>query len=166
MNRVMTGVLCVPMVLVGLAYTPAASAEVGVSVKSAKLVAPYVSSPTDAVVVVKLEQTSYENISLDVTLPRFVATQEREYGEGACPTSIVRVISELEVFECGYAQEGRNVVLRLAIKGTEATGKVKIRIKGAALTAPQRAGTYDLSLSSWAFDPVTTPVTVLSGPLK
>ena len=166
MNRVLAGVLCGPVALVVLGAAPSALADLGVSVKSAKLVAPYVSSPTDAVVVVKLEQTSYENISLDVTLPYFVATKEREYGEGACPTSIVRVISELEVFECGYAQEGRNVVLRLAIEGTETTGKVKIRIKRAALTAPQRAGTYDLSVSSWAFDPVTTPVTVLSGPLK
>jgi hypothetical protein len=165
-NRVLAGVLCGPVALVALGSAPSAFADVGVSVRSAKLVAPYVSSPTDAVVVVKLEQTSYENISLDVTLPDFVATKEREYGEGTCPTSIVRVISELEIFECGYAQEGRNVVLRLAIEGTETTGKVKIRIKSAALTAPQRAGTYDLSVSSWAFDPVTTPVTVLSGPLK
>lgn len=159
-------VALVPALAVSLVAAPPASAAVDVAVKSVKLTAPYAQAPTDAVIIAKVTQTSYKDISLDVELAGFRATKEHAYGKGECPTSIARVITSLAVTECGWSQEGDGATLRLALAGTVKSEQVKIRIKSGALTAPESAGVYGVFVSSWAFESMTETVTVLSGPLK
>ena len=173
MRRRARVLLTVPLVgvLVGvLAATtsPATAAVEVVKDPTAKLTAPYVNSPTDAVINVTLTQTSYANISLDVALAGFRAQRSFDYRKGECPTSVARVIlpAKVTVTECGWEQEGDNATLRIALKGTLTDGAVKVRIKSGALTAPAAAGVYGIFVSSWAFDEVSTTTQIASGPLK
>jgi hypothetical protein len=131
-----------------------------------RLGAPYAKAPTDVVVVTKLTQTSYKDISLNITLDGFAASRTFAYADGPCPTSVAVIDAPVTVMECGWGEEDGAAVLRLALKGTTSQAKVKVRIKSGAVTAPARAGTYGVTMSSWAFDSVTTPVSIASGPVK
>lgn len=149
-----------------IAFAPPAAAKVAIDVTSVRVSSPYAKSPTSATVVAKITQTSYADISLDVSLEGFRALKAFAYGKGACPSSVAKITGPLTVSECGWEQEGGSAVLRLALSGTTNSGKVKVKIASGALIAPAQAGTYDIALSSWAFDPATTQVSVASGPLK
>lgn len=166
MRRLLTAVTGTALMAGAIGFAPPASAMVAADVKAVRLSAPYAKAPTDVVVVAKLTQTSYENISLDIALHGFRAHQVFAYGEGECPASVAVVNAPLTVFECGWQEEGGIAKLRLALEGTMPSGKVKVRIKSAAVTAPAKAGNYRVTVSSWAFDKVITKVSIASGPLK
>ncbi|MGA0979681.1 MAG: hypothetical protein ACO3UX_07030, partial [Candidatus Nanopelagicales bacterium] len=104
--------------------------------------------------------------SLNIALDGFRAKRSFAYGDGSCPTSVAVVDAPLTVFECGWKYEDGAATLRLALEGTMPSGKVKVRIMAGALTAPAKAGTYDVSISSWAFATVAKQVSVTSGPVK
>ena len=76
------------------------------------------------------------------------------------------VDATVEVTQCGWGQEKGNATLRLALKGTVSADKVRVKIASGALTAPRKAGTYAVSVSSWAFETQAQDVTVASGPVK
>jgi hypothetical protein len=166
MRRLIPAITGVALIAMSVAVAPPASAKVAASVKAIRLSAPYAKAPTDIVVVAKLTQTSYENISLNIVLDGFRANRTFAYGERSCPTSVAVVDAPLTVFECGWNEEDGAATLRLALEGTMPSGKVKIRIASGAVTAPAKAGDYDVSMSSWAFSTVTTEVAITSGPLK
>jgi hypothetical protein len=166
MRPLFIALTCTALTATAIGFAAPASAEVAANVKAVRLSAPYANAPTDVVVVAKLTQTSYENISLDIALHGFRARQVFAYGEGACPASVAVVDAPLTVFECGWQEEGGIAKLRLALEGTMPAGKVKVRIKAGAVTAPAKAGTYRATVSSWAFDKVITKVAIASGPLK
>ena len=166
MRRLVIALTGTSLLATAIALAPPAAADVAAGVKAIRLSAPYAKAPTDVVVVAKLTQTSYENISLDITLDGFRASRTLAYGDQACPASIAVVDAPLTVFECGWKEEDGAATLRLALEGTMPSGKIKVRIKAAAVTAPAKAGDYDVTVSSWAFDPITNSVAISSGPVK
>ena len=165
-RRLLPALTGAALITTTIAFAPPASAKVAASVSSVRLTAPYAKAPTDVVVAVKLAQTSYKDISLNISLDGFVASRTFAYADGACPTSVAVVDAPLTVMECGWRQENGAAILRLALKGTMSSGKVKVRITSGAVTARAQAGTYDVTMSSWAFNSVTTKVSIASGPLK
>ncbi|TEX51039.1 MAG: hypothetical protein B7C55_07480 [Actinomycetales bacterium mxb001] len=167
--RRLVALLPVPLLAVAVTMAPPASAAVEVlGAPTASLSAPYAGASTDAVIKTRLTQTSYADISLDISLSGFRAERTFAYGKGACPSSVARVTlpAKVTVAECGWTQEGEDAVLRLALKGTMTKGNVKVRIMSGALTAPAVSGTYGIFLSSWAFDEAMTTTDISSGPLK
>lgn len=166
MLRVVPALTGAALIATTIAFAPPAAAKVEVGAPSVRLSAPYAKAPTDVVVAVKLTQTSYRDISVDIALDGFVASRTVAYADGACPASVAVIDTALTVMECGWGQEKGSAVLRLALKGTTSSGKVKVRLASGAVTAPAKAGTYDVTLSSWAFDPVTSQVSIASGPVK
>lgn len=166
MRRLLAAVTGTALIAAAIGFAAPASAEVAANVKAVRLSAPYAHAPTDVVVVARLTQTTYENISLDIALHGFRAHHVFAYGEGECPTSVAVVDAPLTVFECGWQEENGVAKLRLALEGTMPAGKVKVRIKSGAVTAPAKAGAYRVTMSSWAFDRVITKVAITSGPLK
>lgn len=166
MRRLLTAVTGTALMAAAVGFAAPASAMVAADVKAIRLSAPYAQAPTDVVVVAKLTQTSYENISLNIALHGFRARQAFAYGDGQCPTSVAVVDAPLTVFECGWQEENGVAKLRLALEGTMPSGKVTVRIKSGAVTAPARAGAYRVTMSSWAFDKVISKVAITSGPLK
>ncbi|MFZ9987810.1 MAG: hypothetical protein ACO3ID_02130 [Candidatus Nanopelagicales bacterium] len=166
MRRMLTAVTSTALMAAAIGFAAPASAMVAADVQAIRLSAPYAQAPTDVVVVAKLTQTSYENISLNIALHGFRAHQVFAYGDGQCPTSVAVVDAPVTVFECGWQEEGGIAKLRLALEGTMPSGKVKVRIKSDAVTAPARAGTYRVTMSSWAFDKVITKIAITSGPFK
>ena len=154
------------LVATTIAFAPPAAAKVTMGAPTVRLTAPYAKSPTEVVVVAKVTQTSYNDISLDIALEGFQAKQAFDYAKGACPTSVIVVDTPLTVLECGWQQEGTRATLRLALGGTLSSGTVKVRTKSRAVTAPVKAGMYPVSLSSWAFPTVKTQVSIASGPVK
>ena len=117
-------------------------------------------------IVAKVTQTSYADISFDVTLEGFRAGRSVPYADGPCPASIAVVDADVKVTQCGWEQEDGSATLRLALSGTLPSGKIKVKISSGALTAPSKAGTYAVSVSSWAFDTQSADVTVSSRPVK
>ena len=166
MRRVTPGLAIAGALALGIALAPPASASVSAKLTSVRLTAPYAKAPTGAVIVAKVTQTSYEDISFDVTLDGFRASRSVPYADGPCPASVAVIDASVEVTKCGWEQEDGSATLRLALSGTLASGKIKVKIASGALTAPSKAGTYAVSVSSWAFDTQTADVTVSSGPVK
>jgi hypothetical protein len=166
MRHLLTTAAVASLAAATLAFAPPAAAKVALDMSSVRLSAPYAKSPTSVTVVAKITQTSYADISLNVSLEGFRALKAFAYGKGACPRSVAQIDGPLTVRECGWEQEDGSAVLRLALGGTTASGKVKVTIASGALVAPSRAGEYSVSLSSWAFDTVKTRVSIASGPVK
>lgn len=166
MRRITPGLAIAGALALGIALAPPASASVSAKLTSVRLTAPYAKAPTGAVIVAKVTQTSYEDISFDVTLDGFRASRSVPYADGPCPASVAVIDASVEVTKCGWEQEDGSATLRLALSGTLASGKIKVKIASGALTAPSKAGTYAVSVSSWAFDTQTADVTVSSGPVK
>jgi hypothetical protein len=166
MRRLTTGLAIAGALALGIALAPPASASVSAKLTSVRLGAPYAKAPTTAVIVAKVTQTSYADISFDVTLEGFRASRSMPYADGPCPASVAVVDANVTVTKCGWEQEDGSATLRLALSGTLTSGKVKVKIASGALTAPSKAGTYAVSVSSWAFDTQTADVTVSSGPVK
>lgn len=166
MRRITPGLAIAGVLALGIALAPPASASVSAKLTSVRLTAPYAKAPTGAVIVAKVTQTSYEDISFDVTLDGFRASRSVPYADGPCPASVAVIDASVEVTKCGWEQEDGSATLRLALSGTLASGKIKVKIASGALTAPSKAGTYAVSVSSWAFDTQTADVTVSSGPVK
>lgn len=165
--RRMTPALAIAGALaLGVALAPPASASVSAKLTSVRLSAPYAKAPTGAVIVAKVTQTSYKDISFDVTLEGFRAGRSVPYADGACPASVAVVDANVKVTECGWGQEDGGATLRLALSGTLTSGSIKVKIASGALTAPSKAGTYAVSISSWAFDTQSADVTISSGPVK
>ena len=169
MRKFLPALMVAPLLAIMIAAAPPAAANVAVlSDLAAKFTAPYAKASTDAVVELKMTQTSYADISLNIAFSGFHAHHEVTYGKGACPTSVARVIlpAGVSLSECGWEQEGEDATLRLALKGTFEKGRVKVRVKSGALTAPKVAGVYGIFATSWAFDDVFTTTEIASGPLK
>ena len=166
MRRITPGLAIAGVLALGIALAPPASASVSAKLTSVRLTAPYAKAPTGAVIVAKVTQTSYEDISFDVTLDGFRPSRSVPYADGPCPASVAVIDASVEVTKCGWEQEDGSATLRLALSGTLASGKIKVKIASGALTAPSKAGTYAVSVSSWAFDTQTADVTVSSGPVK
>lgn len=169
MRRLVPAIAIIPLLALGVAAAPPAVAAVEiVKDPTAKFTVPYVSASTDAVVKVKLTQTSYANISLNVAFAGFHAHNAVSYGKGTCPTWVARIItpSQVTVQKCGWDQEGNDAVLRLSLEGPLSNESVKIRVKSESLTAPAVAGVYGVFLSSWAFDEATIPTEIFTGPVK
>ena len=166
MRPLTPGLALAAALALGITLAPPASASVSAKLTSVRLSAPYAQAPTAAVVVAKVTQTSYADISFDVTFEGFRASRSVPYAEGPCPASVVVVDATVDVTQCGWGQEKGNATLRLALKGTVSADKVRVKIASGALTAPRKAGTYAVSVSSWAFETQAQDVTVASGPVK
>ena len=166
MRRLTPGLAIAAALAFGIALAPPAAASVSAKLTSVRLSAPYTKAPTAAVIVAKVTQTSYADISFDVTLEGFRAGRSVPYADGPCPASVAVVDADVKVTQCGWEQEDGSATLRLALSGTLPSGKIKVKISSEALTAPSKAGTYAVSVSSWAFDTQSADVTVSSGPVK
>jgi hypothetical protein len=51
-------------------------------------------------------------------------------------------------------------VLNISIRGTFPSSTVRVKINRKAVVTPKKAGDYAVSVSSWAFSPVTTSVAI------
>ena len=166
MRRLTPSLAIAGALALGITLAPPATASVSAKLTSVRLSAPYAKAPTAAVIVAKVTQTSYADISFDVTLEGFRAARSVPYADGPCPASVAVVDAGVEVTKCGWEQEDGSATLRLALSGTLSAGKIKVKIASGALTAPSKAGSYAVSVSSWAFDTASADVTVSSGPVK
>ena len=68
MRRMLTAVTSTALMAAAIGFAAPASAMVAADVQAIRLSAPYAKAPTEVVVVTKLTQTSYENISLNLSL--------------------------------------------------------------------------------------------------
>jgi hypothetical protein len=144
----------------GFAAAPAAQAAVDVTLDKVTIAPPKASKKANVTVIATLAQQEYADISVDVTLSDFTAMRTFPFGDGACPKKLVQVSAPAEVFQCGWTQKGKDATLNMAIRGTFPASKMRIKIRKQAVKTPSAPGDYKVTLSSWAFSPITTSVTI------
>ena len=147
-------------VVLGAVAAPPALAEVKVSLDSVKLAPAKAGKKTSATVTATIAQRDYADISLDLALSGFTAQGTFAFGEGACPARLIRISAPAEIVQCGWVQQDKGALLSLALAGTFPASTIRISVRRSALTSPAGAGEYGVTLSSWAFEPVRTKVTV------
>lgn len=144
----------------GFAAAPVAQAAVDVSLDKVTVAPPKSGKKANVIVVATMAQQEYANISVDVTLQGFKAMRTFPFGDGACPKKLVQVNAPAEVFQCGWTQNGKDATLNMAISGTFPSSRLRIKIRTSAVRTPSASGDYAVTLSSWAFSPLTTSVTI------
>ncbi len=161
MRGMFTGVAVAVAVLAGgLVAAPVAQAAVDVTLDKVTVAPPKAGKRANVIVNATVAQEQYADISVDVTLTGFMAMSMLPFGDGACPKKLVQVKAPAEVFQCGWTQNGKDAVLNMALKGTFPSSKLRITIRKAAVVNPSAPGDYAVKVSSWAFSPVTTDVTI------
>ncbi len=143
-----------------LVIVPTAQAAVDITLDSVTVAPPKAGRKANVIVRASLAQQQYADISVDVTLSGFQATSMFPFSDGACPAKLFQVKVPAQVVQCGWTQNGKNAVLSMAIAGTFSTSGMQITVRKAAVSAPVKPGEYQVTLSSWAFSPVSTTVTV------
>lgn len=161
----MRRVLVIPAVaatlaLTGAALAPAAQAAVKVEVDKVTVAPAKADRKANVSVRATVTQQEYADISVDVTLTGFQATSVFPFSEGPCPTKLFQITAPAEVVKCGWVQDGRNAILSIALAGTFPTSDLRIKVRRNAVSTPAQAGSYAVTLSSWAFSPVGTKVTI------
>lgn len=144
----------------GLAVAPAAHAAVDVTLDKVTVAPPKAGKKANVIIAATMTQEQYADISVDVTLTGFMAMSMLPFGDGACPKQLVQVSAPVEVFQCGWTQNPKEAVLSMALRGTFPSSGLKIKIRKAAVMTPSAPGTYGVTMSSWAFSPLTTSVTI------
>ncbi len=144
----------------GFAAAPAAQAAVDVTLDKVTIAPAKAGKKANVMVVATMTQEEYANISVDVTLSGFKAMRTFPFGDGTCPKQLVQVGAPAEVFQCGWTQKGKDATLNMAISGTFPSSTLRIKIRKSAVKTPSAPGDYDVTLSSWAFSPLTTSVTI------
>ena len=150
----------VGVLVAGVAAAPVAQAAVDVTLDKVTVAPPKAGKKANVIVMATMAQQEYADISVDVTLDGFTALKTFPFGDGACPKKLVQVSAPAEVFQCGWTQSGNKATLNMAIRGTFASSPLRIKIRKSAVKTPSARGTYDVALSSWAFSPITTTVTI------
>lgn len=148
------------LALTGAVLAPAAQAAVKVEVGKVTVAPAKAGRQANVTVRATITQQEYEDISVDVALTGFQATSMFPFSEGPCPTTLFQITAPAEVVKCGWVQDGRNAILSIALAGTFPTSDVRIKVRRNAVSTPARAGSYAVTLSSWAFSPVGTTVTI------
>lgn len=146
--------------LTGAALAPAAHAAVKVEVDKVTVAPAKVDRKANVSVRATVTQQEYADISVDVTLTGFQARSVFPFTEGPCPTKLFQISAPAEVFKCGWVQDGRKAILSIALAGTFPASDLRIKVRRNAVSTPAQAGSYDVTLSSWAFSPVGTTVTI------
>lgn len=144
----------------GFAAAPGAQAAVDVTLDKVTVAPPQAAKKANVIVAATMAQQEYANISVDVTLSGFTAMRTFAFRDGACPKKLIQVSAPAEVFQCGWTQSGKDATLNMAISGTFAASPMRIKIRKSAVLAPKTRGNYNVSLSSWAFSPLSTSVTI------
>lgn len=144
----------------GLAAPPAAHAAVDVTLDKVTVAPSKAAKKANVIIVATMTQEEYADISVDVTLAGFKAMRPFPFEDGACPKQLVQVSAPAEVFQCGWTRKGKDAILNMAIRGTFPSSKLRIKIRKAAVTTPSAPGSYDVTLSSWAFSPLTASATI------
>lgn len=161
MRRILRILSATAAVLVGgVAVAPVGQAAVDVTLDSATVAPPKAGKKANVVVKATLAQQQYADISVDVTLSGFEATSMFPFSPGACPAKLFQVKVPAEVVQCGWTQQGKDAVLNMALAGTFPKSALTIKVRKAAVSNPPKPGAYPITLSSWAFSPITTTVTV------
>jgi hypothetical protein len=142
------------------ALAPAAQAAVKVDVGKVTVAPAKADRKANVTVRATVTQQEYADISVDVTLTGFQATSVFPFSEGPCPTKLFQISSPADVVKCGWVQDGRNATLSIALAGTFATSDLRIKVRRSAVSTPAQAGSYPVTLSSWAFSPLSTKVTI------
>jgi len=144
----------------GLVAAPAVQAAVDVTVDKVTVAPPKAGKKANVIIAARMAQQEYADISVDVMLTGFTALKTFAFRDGACPKNLVQVSAPAEVFQCGWSQSGNKAILNMAIRGTFASSPVRIKIRKPAVVTPRARGNYDVALSSWAFSPLSTSVTI------
>jgi hypothetical protein len=160
MRRILVTLAAAAVVAGSIAVVPAAHAAVDVTVDSVTVAPPKAGKKANVIVKATLDQQQYADISVDVTLSGFEAASMFPFGEGACPAKMFQVKVPATVVQCGWTQEGKDAILSMAIAGTFAKSSLQIKVRKAAVSTPVKAGDYKVTMSSWAFSPISTTVTI------
>lgn len=148
------------LALSGAVMAPAAQAAVKVEVGKVTVAPAKADRMANVTVRATITQQEYEDISVDVALSGFQATSMFPFADGPCPTSLFRIKAPVEVIKCGWVQDGRKAILSMALAGTFPTSDLRFTVRRNAVSTPAQAGSYEVTLSSWAFSPVGTTVTI------
>lgn len=161
MRRIIVALSAVAAVAAGsLTVVPAAHAAVDVTLDSVTVAPPKAGRKANVIIKATLAQQQYADISVDVTLSGFEASGTFPFRDGACPAKLVQVKVPAEVFQCGWTQNGADAVLSMAISGTFPASGMQIKMRKGSVRTPSKAGSYKVTLSSWAFSPISDTVTV------
>ena len=111
-----------------------------------------------------MRQQQYADISVNVGFEGFTAVEPFAFAPGSCPGGLVVVDAPVEVFKCGWVQDGDTARLRMALRGTFDRSRITVTFAQDAMITPARPGTYAVQVSGWSFDDVEGRVTVRPGP--